>query len=60
MEESLLQGKTRYCCFVYFKKSFDTVPRSERWNIMVEIGMPLEYRVAIAQLYEHVRCQLKN
>ena len=26
---------------------------------MVEIGMPLEYRVAIARLYEQVRCQLK-
>ena len=26
---------------------------------MVEIGMSLEYRVAIAQLYEQVRYQLK-
>ena len=26
---------------------------------MVGIGMPLEYQVAIAQLYEHVRCQSK-
>ena len=27
MEESPLQGKTLYCCFVYFKKAFDTVPQ---------------------------------
>ena len=59
MEESRLQGKTLYCCFVDFKKAFDTVPKSERWNRMVEIDMPLEYRVAIARLYEQVKCQLK-
>ena len=29
MEENLLQGKTLYCCFVNFKKAFDTIPRSE-------------------------------
>ena len=59
MEESRLQGKTLYYCFVDFKKAFDTISRSGLWNRMVEIGMPLEYRVAIAQLYEQVRCQLK-
>ena len=26
MEESRLQGKTLYCCFVDFKKAFDIVP----------------------------------
>jgi hypothetical protein len=59
MKESRLQGKTLYCCFVDFKKAFDTIPRNELWNRMVEIGMPLEYRAAIARLYEEVRCQLK-
>ena len=29
------------------------------WIRTVEIGMPLEYRVAIAQLYEQVRGQPK-
>ena len=43
MEESRLQGKTLYCCFVDFKKAFDTVPRSELWNRMVEIDMSIEY-----------------
>ena len=60
MEESRLQGKTLYCCFVDFKKAFDTVPRSELWNRMVEIGMPSEYRVAVARLYEEIRCQLET
>ena len=59
MEDCQLQGKTLYCCFVDFKKAFDTVPRSELWNRMVEIDMPLEYRVVVARLYEQVKCQLK-
>ena len=59
MEQSQLQGKTLYSFFVELKKSLDILPRSGLWNRMVEIGMPLEYRVAIAQLYEQVRCQLK-
>jgi hypothetical protein len=41
-------------------KTFDTVIKSEFWNRMVEIGMSLEYRVAIACSYEEVRCQLKT
>ena len=59
MEESRLQGKTLYCCFVDFKKAFDSVPRSELWNRMVEIDMPLEYRVVVPRIYEQVKCQLK-
>ena len=52
MEESRLQGKTLYCSFVDFKKAFDTAPLSELWNRMVEIDMPLKYRVVVARLYE--------
>ena len=59
MEESWLQGKTIYCCFVNFKKAFDSVPQSELWNRMVEIDMQLEYRVVVACLYEKVKRQLK-
>ena len=36
LEESRLQGKTLYCCFVDLKKPFDTVPRSlgvEWWKL---------------------------
>ena len=43
IEESRLQGKTLYCWFVDFKRTYDTIPRSELWNIMVEIDMPLKY-----------------
>ena len=43
MEESQLQGKTLYCCFVDFKKTIDNVPQSELWSRIVEMGMPSEY-----------------
>ena len=58
MQESRLQGKTLYCCFVDFKKVFDTVPRSELYYRMVEIDMSLGYRV-VTCLHEQVKCQLK-
>ena len=48
MDENRLEGKTFYCCFVYFNEAFDTLPQSELLNRMMEIGMPLEYRVVIA------------
>ena len=32
MEESRLRGKGLYCCFVDFKKAFDTVPREHLWR----------------------------
>ena len=47
MERSRLLGKTLYCFFVDFRKTFNIVPRSEFWNRILEIGMSLEYQVAI-------------
>ena len=49
MEESQLQGKILYCCFVDFKKAFDIVPRSELWKRMIGIRMPLDYREFVAK-----------
>ena len=49
MEESRLKGE-RICCFVDFRKAFDIVPRSECWKVMIEIGLPLQYRVAIVAI----------
>ena len=58
MEESRLQGKMLYCSIDDFKNTFD-IPRNELWKRMIEIGMPLEYRATVAQMYDHVWCQLK-
>ncbi|MCO5579440.1 hypothetical protein L7F22_033295 [Adiantum nelumboides] len=60
MEETRLKGKTLYCCFVDFKKAFDTVPRKGLWNRMESIGVPLHLRAAVARLYEEVKCKLKT
>lgn len=60
MEESRLKGKTLHCCFVDFTKAFDTIPRSGLWQRMEHIGVPMHLRVAVAQLYQQVRCQLKT
>ena len=37
MDENRLEGKTFYCCFVYFNEAFDTLPQSELLNRMMEI-----------------------
>ena len=59
MEESRLAGKGLYCCFVDFKKAFDTVPRDNLWKRMEELQVPLEYMHAVARLYEQVICQIR-
>ena len=33
--------------FVNFKKAFDTIPGSELWKKLIEIGMSLEYRAVL-------------
>ena len=50
MEESHLEGKELYCCFVDFKKTFDMVPRDKLWRTWV----PGEYMVVISRIYEKV------
>ena len=60
MEESRLKGKNLHCCFVDFTKAFDTIPRAGLWQRMEHSGVPMHLRVAVARLYEQVRCQLKT
>ena len=45
------------CCFVDFKKEFDTVPRDKLWCKMEELEIPLQYRATIHRLYEEVKSQ---
>ena len=33
-----------FCCFVDFKKAFDTVPRDKLWHRMEELGVPIHLR----------------
>ena len=52
MDEGWLQENALYCCFVDLKQTFDTVPWSEIWNWIVEIGMPQEYELL---LHDYIR-----
>ena len=59
MDECRLRGRTLFCCFVDFKKAFDTIPRG-LWKRMQEIRVPFALRVGISCIYEKVLCRLKK
>ncbi|CAM6095001.1 unnamed protein product [Calypogeia fissa] len=42
------------CLFVDFSKAFDKVSRQNLWERMVSLQVPIEMRIAIAQLYQKV------
>lgn len=45
-----------FCCFVDFKKAFDTVPRVKLWKRMEDLGIPIHLRAVVHRLYEEVSC----
>ena len=54
------QGETTYCCFVDFKKAFDTMTIDKLWNKMEELCILDGYRAAIQRLYEKVRAKIRT
>ena len=48
-----------FCCFVYFIKSFDTVPRDKIWQRMEELGVPRHLRAVVHRLYEEVKFKIR-
>ena len=42
-----------YCCFVDFKKAFDTVPRGLLWQVLETIGIRGPILDCIKSLYSH-------
>jgi hypothetical protein len=52
--------KNIFCFFVYFRKSFDMVPRKNLWKRLEEIKVPLELRVSPIRMYENVISKIKN
>jgi hypothetical protein len=48
-----------FCCFVDFKKSFDTVPRDKLWHRMEELGIPIHLRASVHRLYEEVKVKIR-
>ncbi len=39
IEQSTHKRKKVYCCFVDFRKAFDTVPRDLLWQVLAEMGI---------------------
>ncbi|MCO5558477.1 hypothetical protein L7F22_012061 [Adiantum nelumboides] len=56
IEERRAQGDRRrlYCCFVDFRKAFDSVPRFRLMQRLQDIGVPEAIRWGIYALYESV------
>ena len=53
-------GAEAFCCFVDFKKAFDTVPRNKLWDRMEELEVPKELRSAVYRLYEQVKAKIRT
>lgn len=49
-----------FCCFVDFKKAFDTIPRDKLWARMEELGIPANLRVVVHKMYEEVRPKIRT
>ena len=60
VEESRKNKSDLFCCFVDFRKAFDTVPRSNPWNRLEELKVPFELRVVAIRLYKKFISKFKN
>ena len=48
VEECHNDKSNLFCCFVEFRKAFDTVPRNNLWNILEELKVPFELILILA------------
>jgi len=59
--DECLNNKTNLlCCFVEFKKYFDTMSITNLWNMLEELKLPLELRVVMVIFYENVIVEFRN
>jgi hypothetical protein len=49
-----------FCCFVDFKKAFDTVPIDKLWNKMEGLGFPMHLRAILQRLFGEVKVKIKT
>ena len=49
-----------FCCFVDFRKTFDSVPRDKLWQRMEELGVPKHLRAIVHRLYEEVKVKIRT
>ena len=60
MEECHNDKSNIFCCFVDFRKAFDTVPRNNLQNGLEKLKVPFELRAATIRLYENGIANFKN
>jgi hypothetical protein len=52
--------KDLLCCFIDFRKTFDTVPKTNLWNRLEELKVPFELRVTAVRLYVKVIAKFRK
>ena len=60
IEEGRAHGRRMYCCFVDFRKAFDTVPRARLMRRLQELRVPTEIIWGIMALYGSVTGQVRT
>ena len=60
VEECRNDKSNLVCCFVYFRKAFNTVPRNNLWNRLEDLKVPVELRVVAIRLYKNVISKFKS
>jgi hypothetical protein len=51
IEQSIHKCKKVYCCFVDFRKAFDTVPRYLLWQVLDEMGIVGRFMQCLKSMY---------
>jgi hypothetical protein len=51
VEQSTHKCKKVYCCFVDFRKTFDTVPRDLLWQVLAEMGIVGRFMQCLQSMY---------
>ncbi|MCO5608774.1 hypothetical protein L7F22_062990 [Adiantum nelumboides] len=59
IDQTRVKKRRLYCCFVDFRKAFDTVPRERLFRRLMDLGVGEELIWGIYALYEHVFGRVK-
>ncbi|MCO5546729.1 hypothetical protein L7F22_000165 [Adiantum nelumboides] len=59
IDQTRVKKRRLYCCFVDFRKAFDTVPRERLFRRLMDLGVGEEMIWGIYALYEHVSCRVR-
>jgi hypothetical protein len=51
IEQNTHKRKKMYCCFVDFRKAFDTVPRDLLWQVLAKMGIVGRFMQCLQNMY---------